>query len=496
MPCRQRRRGKTRTVASCDVILPGDMILPQDTREYDSSDWHLRPLSPTVSGPQHSDDASSTSHVRLSPDATLILGWEIEEAPHYKLYSVTDQWRRRRSDLAARVYQLDINAVYLKVRRHRLRCIKRIASRTVLEVGVPGFRIIVCRLGVDAGVSCLGGGSAEQRPSDSASSEAERGDRTKPRLEGGVEVEETPEAVQEQKLNTDVCHEKRTSYQHEAKRVRQRDRRQAARRARREKPGGAELPASQGGHSDRADDHTTDNPDDPGDPSNFFLLLLLYLAYDQNGQLYEEITPSADRALVLQGIKNTPLKDFLETYLAQLPIDFSSAGQIEEYLAIKESEIIFLKRQQSKMERIEQHYKDQFLASLRELQAKQVSKAEGWRDQQPAVQMAQHQLKVARHVRSALPGIVLKARETYRELKSKVAQVRQEDEEKNRIERLRSKCKVLEKEVHTLATWTTSVVPCSTTYRELEGRWSAAIRNMELSKAEYLESHACGGKPV
>ena len=78
------------------------------------------------------------------------------EGLHYRLYGVTDQWRIRRSDIVARVYRLDTEVVPLKVRRHRLRCNKRMASRTVFDVVVPDFRIVVCWSGDDGEAPTLG----------------------------------------------------------------------------------------------------------------------------------------------------------------------------------------------------------------------------------------------------------------------------------------------------------------------------------------------------
>lgn len=240
------------------------------------------------------------------------------------------------------------------------------------------------------------------------------------------------------------------------------------------------------------------DPDDSKNRELFSMLAFLYLAYDKKGQLYNKTTPNPGQALFLQSIEDALLKGYREKYFAQRPIGLSSAGQMEQYLAIKQSEIVFLKRQQSKMERIEHHYDKQFVISLNEwTKARQAFGQENSMEEQQSCRIAQHQRKVVRHVRAALPGIISKARETHRELKSRLVQVRQQEEETQRVERLRSEREEMEKEVHTLAAWTTSVVPYSTAYRELWERWKVAWEKKKSAEAAYesqiLGGHAVGG---
>ena len=453
------------------------MILLQDTREYDSSDWENRSSFPSTPSSSSQDGLANASrrHIRLNPDATLVLGWQMREESHYKAHAVMDRWRRRRFDLVARVYRLDTETVPLKVRRHRLRCINRLASRTILEVSVPNFRIVVYRSSVNSEAACLDVSSL-QNASDSAFSEEleDNTERGGVGLQLGV-IEARREASEELEPGVDdACHKKKTPYQQESKKVRQRERRQVARRVKREKATLTESPSSTEGHLDGAGSHAAVSLDDSENPENFYLLVLLYLAYDEKGQLY-----GAERAQTLTGMSST-LMGYLRSYLNQEALDFTSAGQMQEYLDVKQSEIIFLTRLQSKMGRIDQHYKDQLLIAMREKQARRASSSEPWTAQQEQlIQIAQHQLKVVRHVTNALPGVIRKAKETHRELKLRVAQARQEEEEKERLKDLRSEREAREEKVRALAAWIRSVVPCSTTYRELEERYRAAGRELK-----------------
>lgn len=466
------------SVALRDVDQPRD-ILPQDTREYDSSDWHSQRLFPAPSGAQNDADASPRQGIRIDPDATLLLGSELKDERHCKVYGVMDRWRLERSDLEARVYQLDSDNVPLKVRRHRLRCMKRIASRTELEVSVPNFRILVCRNSVGSRAACVGVGAVQGFLSGPGE---EKTERTGPGLEAGV-VETTRAADPEPGRKIDACREKKTPYQQESKRARQRDRRQAARGAKGQKPTAAETPASSKGHSSGAGDHSALDLDDPGEIENlYYSIVPLWYSYDAKGQLYKSIHPKTPR-------DNAVLMEYLRKHIHQPTIDFASAGQMQEYLGVKQREIVSLKRLQSKMGRVEQHTKGQFLLALREKQTRGASSSEQWKAQQERlIYTAQLKVKVVQEVTSALPGIIGKATETCRELKSRLPRIRQQEEESERVEGLRLECEALREELIRVDTWISSVESCSVVHRELAGRWSAIEEKKKLAEAAYREA--------
>ncbi len=464
----------SRALAPRDVMLHREMILLQDTREYDSSDWHSRPSSPSPSssGSEGGLGNTSHSHIRLNSDATLVLGWEIREEPHFKAYGVMDQWRRPLSDLVARVYRLDVPR---KVRRYRLRCITRLASRAMLEVSVPNFRIIICWSGVKSEAACIGVPSL-QNPSEFASFEdlEKKNERTESRLEIGV-VETTREVDQEHEPKIgDAYPKKKSAYQQESNKARQRERRQAARRAKQESSTVAEPPANPKGHSDGTGNHTAvdQSPDDSGNTEDLSLITFLYLAYDEKGQLYEHIPASAYRELRLHGMIPDPLVRELWRYLDKRTIDFTSAGQLQEYLAFKQSEIIFLKRQKSKMGRIEQHYKNQLLLATGELQTRRAFSPDQWKAHpQELIQIVQTQLKMVRHVTTALPEVIRRARERRKKLESRMEQVRQQEEESRRRECFQSRLE-LETE-RMLDKWTRNFIPGPKTYWAFRERWKA-----------------------
>ncbi|KAG7284684.1 hypothetical protein NEMBOFW57_009293 [Staphylotrichum longicolle] len=123
--------------------------------------------------------------------------------------------------------------------------------------------------------------------------------------------------------------------------------------------------------------------------------------------------------MVLQGLNHIPLKPFLEDYLAQHPIYFTSVAQIKEYLSIKRSEIIFLKQQQSKMGQIELHYSEGLFSAFNKLLG--ATPASSHEALEELAQLKQMRV-VAGHVGNALPEIISRAEKTHEELKSRLVQ--------------------------------------------------------------------------
>jgi hypothetical protein len=258
------------------------------------------------------------------------------------------------------------------------------------------------------------------------------------------------------------------------------------------------------GHPDAAGDRTAPNLDDPEEMDNLFhRLVTLYWCYDAKGQLHRSIPANAPWG-------NARLMSCVERHLFPPPLKFASTGQRQQYLRVKLSEIIFLKRLRNRMGRIEQHYKDmeqhhkdQYLRALREKQAKAASSPAQWREeQQTGIKIATHRVKVVKHVTSALPGIIGRASEMHRELEAELDQLRKQEEESQRqegerqwkererarVEGLRSECAALREEQSMLDEWISSVVPCATIYFELEARWTAVYKKKELADAAYKEA--------
>ncbi|KAK3899538.1 hypothetical protein C8A05DRAFT_36848 [Staphylotrichum tortipilum] len=314
------------------------------------------------------------TNIRLDPDGTLLLGGVMKEEPHYKAHGVMDRSERPQADLVARVYWLGPETlVPPKMRGHRLRCINRLASRTILEANVPDFRIIVCWVNVDAERACPGGARSLPGVSESASSEGacpgipllpsmsesappkdngskESMERTSgPRLKaaGGAEKDSEPGIA---RGGGNAHRKKRTPYQQESKRARQRERRQAARRAMRQSADGETEPPGDDGEDRPDDDDNTDTAHDSDtdsfDDDIFYTLVELDEAYDETSGLlkYKNIPVGVDIAQLLQDMHKDLLFDYLWRYFNHQTLNLTAAADMQGFLTIKQSEILFLKR--------------------------------------------------------------------------------------------------------------------------------------------------------
>jgi len=167
-----------------------------------------------------------------------------------------------------------------------------------------------------------------------------------------------------------------------------------------------------------------------------------------------------------------------------------SADEIAEYRDIKQSELIFLKRQLKKMPSTDQHYKDRYLRAMQEQQQRSV-----------VTQLAKHRLKVVRHVTKALPQVIQRTAETHRELRASLklaikveAESKRLDEiekdKRDNFDRLTTQRDGLQKRLDTLTPWFDTVVPLSAMQAELEAKWNAADTQLKLTEQARVEAEA------
>ncbi|KUI69388.1 hypothetical protein VM1G_05048 [Cytospora mali] len=132
---------------------------------------------------------------------------ERQDVPHADIYSNFDEESDRLAeDIEARVYPYILDSAQPKIRKHRLRCIKRMKVRTILEQEVSNGVVVVIK------TSPLSGGNISDRR-DSADTEP-----------GGLDVPPVPHTKEARSLK-----KQKTPFQCEAARVRQRERRKARR---------------------------------------------------------------------------------------------------------------------------------------------------------------------------------------------------------------------------------------------------------------------------
>lgn len=435
---------------------------------YDELDWKLAQLD------RPNDlcwDSASTNNLPetrvISLNENFTLGSLLRYQSHYEAYSVDEQGENRH-DLEARLYlldSLDAKEVSAKERKHRLRCIKRLrlTGRVVFEVDVPKFRIVVFRRG--------------PADDDHFTETEDIHDGHHPRPEGQISSQ-------------------KSSYQRQSARARQRDRRQATRKAKREQvpPSPSTLANASDGQERSGVEEDAQNDDGgitvdaSGDVDNFWMLVLFYLAYDENGELYEQTLPDAEQALL--GMNREAILGVLQRYHDQKTLEFTGADEMAEYADIKQSELVFLKRQLKKMASVDQHYKNKFLHAKREQQQRSV-----------ITQFAQHRLKVVRHVTKALPRVIRRTAETQRELRASLKLARQQEAEKKRfdeilkdkeknLDRLTEQRDGLRKRLKTLTSWFNAIVPLLATQAELEVKWNAVEAQLKATEQARIEAEA------
>lgn len=102
-----------------------------------------------------------------------------------------------------------------------------------------------------------------------------------------------------------------------------------------------------------------------GDDSEFSTdLILLYIAYDAEGNLRQQIMQEHSALLKSMGCER--LHDLLTTYLNESTLEFANPEDMEAFLRVKQSELISMRRQQKKISSMESHHHDKLLSVIQE----------------------------------------------------------------------------------------------------------------------------------
>jgi hypothetical protein len=351
---------------------------------------------------------------------------------HADVYSIRST-ASQMTCLEARAYPLE--GISRKVRQYRLRNIKRLSSRTVLETRWQGMVVMVYK---------AGGG----RPEDSENSMHTE----------SLALDGKSDLVL---VNTKI--QQKTDRRREMARIRQLERRKSNRRKERELKA-AENPEGNSMKGDKAAIGAQRETDDEE-----ALYILLHLAYSDRPQLRQQL-PTASRIV-------------LEKYLRNHDLKFEDDDEMEVFMKIKHHEVLFLGRQQKKMPEILKRRHDEFEHVLRE-QGRLLRSSKEYTDMQNGpVAVAHHRLKVIRNVCDILPKVIDDADRTYRTLKKRLSLARQKkvDMEKVRVlgaerERLKRKVAVYEK-------CSEAVVPASGPYAQVVSQLHAAEEDLRIFDA-------------
>jgi hypothetical protein len=386
---------------------------------------------------------------------TFVLGQRLRQEHHYEAYAVMEQSQHDkhthsgdlrvtpRPDLEARVYLLAIEGgLPPKVLRHRLRCIKRLRSRLVLDAGVASFRIVVFKK--DPASAPHPAASASPEENMPAAVEAMLKGRDGPHETGVQSGDEADQKTTDGGTQAGRHQEERqlgkTAYQRQSARERQRNRRREARMETRvEKLIGshclcrANYPVSGGPcvycilNTPMKD--TVVSLGSPEDTYDFWMMVVLSLLYDEKGQRRDQVPKNADQ--ILNGREGGAVLIQMQQYLDFNSIRLNGVDEMEDYMGVKKSEIASLERLQHKM-----------------------ANPEWVKRQQDKTQFPiDHLVSILRHVALALPEVIKDVHRVVRELK---AGLREEPARLKRWETipgLSKEKRALERERHLLAMW-------------------------------------------
>lgn len=235
---------------------------------------------------------------------------EGESAPHASIYSVFDEQDNCLAEnLEAHAFILDTSQP--KVRKHRLRSIKRMEGRTILRRTVQNSEVVVI--------------TTSPRQSGDIPDRLDDADRDKDGSDASPAHHTKGHARQ------------KTPYQREAARIRQREKRNERRLSRRRQH---ESQDPDDGHGDEVSGREVRLDD--GDVFDSLMgLILLYIVYDGEGDLRQQITQ--EQSMLLEAMGAERLHDWLMAYLAEDTLDVATLETMEAFLRVKQSEMISLR---------------------------------------------------------------------------------------------------------------------------------------------------------
>ena len=357
------------------------------------------------------------------------LGERLRKQEHADIYSVLGgSW----PNLEARAYKID--GISDKLRKYRLKCIKRMQSRVVLEMGIGPLLVVIYR------TDCADDGAPEAT----------------------LKQEETVEKVEESEGIQDT--KSKSNQQRESARLRQLERRQRSRA----KEKHDKVQKIDG-------EHTVEESEESYD-SDETLYVLLHLAYNDRPELRKQLPPAS--------------REVLENYLRFQPIHFQDENELETFMNDKLKEVLFLRRQNQKLPGREKRRKEEYA----ELLKKQMLLSKGsdeHKAMQAEVTMAQHKLRVIRHVQQLLPKVIADANTNYKGLKDRLKRAR---EVKKQIEDLQEWSR-LDRQLEFSEAISHEVVPGSVPYMDAVARVQSSLESkqkfahrIDQSSTETIES--------
>lgn len=346
---------------------------------------------------------------------------------HAAIYQVLDTGTGLPAEnLEAHVFALDHS--HPKVRKHRLRSIKRMKQRTRLELRSNDTIIIV--------ISTL-----------------QATDNGAPEKNGPKHNEKVG---------------RKTPYQRESARTRQRERR----RTKRSCKGGQEVPKTNDGEQESTQTTEHTNLDDEGTDFSAGLILLTIL-YDATGTMRREI--SQEHSAFIKSRGGQSLDNSMKKFLEQATVKLESPADMDAYLKVKRVEMISMRRQLARVPNAETYHRDK-LGRLVQEQAQHQQQSDKWREIEDGPKdIAESQLQTVLHAKTVLPRILNSQKNHIRSIERKRARAVKNLASMELSER-RDK---LTQKLAQYETWTSTIFPLSCARQDLMEWWEEVQSELE-----------------
>ncbi|PMD34658.1 hypothetical protein L207DRAFT_638184 [Hyaloscypha variabilis F] len=350
----------------------------------------------------------------------------------------------------ARAY--DLGGLSPKLRQYRLRSIKRLSKRTVLEALWGGRTVIVYKAGTEMIQGKETSEHKEPLPSEL------------PPRDG------LPRFVE----NTEVKRQiKTTDRQQEMARIRQLERRQSKRRSKRQ------MDPSRNLREETAKGYKTevDSPRETAEEEALYVLL--YIAHSDELHLRDQL-PAATRLS-------------LERYLQKSDLNFEDDNEMEAFMKTKHHELLFLRRQQKKLPALLKRRHDEFEQILRAPPPYPVRAPPPYPsnfEHQQSVKMAQHRYKVIKNVSDILPKLIHEVDTVHRELRKRLTLARQKKQEVENLIAIGVERKRLTRQVAAYGKCSRAVFPTSMSYAQVVVQYAAAEKELNDFERRHATSSA------
>ncbi|KAI0174946.1 hypothetical protein BJ166DRAFT_513250 [Pestalotiopsis sp. NC0098] len=366
-------------------------------------------------------------------DRRFVLGTPIRNENHAVVFSVEllcsdsgipghfEPLPERNVIFEARIY--DLCNVSPKLKRYRLRSMKRMASRKAYHQRWHDLEIVVYAVG-------------------SINNESYKSNDEMP---FGAVQSDTEDMIQDT-----IPGNRKTNYQRESNRLRQRDKRRAKRcrdaEARAQSAGPVPLPPASSLPTGIVD----------FDEDTYAMLFLMHIALNTRQQLRDRLPPGH--------------KAWIEGYLqkrGEIP-EFQSTSEAADFVTIKENELVSLRRIGKQLPEVKERCHDQLSECLEQLQVTDTSD-EKRRLQESTVEVTKARFRVLKSMEGNLPELVNSTEVVLNMAKGMLINLLGDQRKR---------------ETENFGSWLHHVIPASDSYTHIVSRFEAADAKAKLSERQ------------